>query len=180
MRILEVVDYDPRWPESYENEAETIRGIFGSNIVDIQHIGSTSVPGLKAKPTIDIMVSVESLLAVDEVNSEMKKAGFEALGEYGIPGRRFFKKVRFVDPENWVHSVHVHVFFRDDKENLRRHLAVREFLKAHPGKAEVYGKLKAEVAAKHPNDNEAYISGKEKFVTELQKEAMEWYSRRPA
>ncbi len=176
MRILEVVEYDPGWRDEYDKESMMLSGIFAGNLVDIQHIGSTAVPGMRAKPTIDIIVSVHNLSAVDAREEEMAQAGYEAHGEYGIPGRRFFSKAEPVSGEDWVNIFHVHVFHSSDSYSISRHIAVRDFLRANGEKAEKYGALKSRLAESHPNDPESYSKGKEKFVQELEKEAVDWYS----
>ena len=79
-----VTDYDPRWPAEYEKESEKIKAILGENCVAIYHIGSTAVPGLAAKPIIDIMPVVRSLEKTDQKASEFEKEGYEYLGEFGI------------------------------------------------------------------------------------------------
>lgn len=176
MRIIEVVAYNPEWKVKFEDEKKRLAGILWTNAEDIQHIGSTSVPGLSAKPTIDIMVLVRELNDVDEKNGEMSKAGYKAYGEYGIPGRRFFSKTELISEEDWVNVFHVHVFKSDDRYNSLRHLAVRDYLRTHPDRAEQYGSLKVSIASAHRNDNEAYISGKDAFVRKLEQDATEWYA----
>src|SRR6056297_2564109 len=91
-RKIEVVEYDKNWPKLFKEEADLIREIFKDEIIEIFHIGSTSVPGLKAKPIIDIMPIVKKIEEVDKKNEDMKKIGYEPKGEYGIIGRRFFMK----------------------------------------------------------------------------------------
>ncbi len=89
-QIIEVVPYDPDWSNQFEKEALLLKLIFSDIFVAIHHIGSTSVPGLAAKPTIDIILEVKDIRLVDKFNEPMEKLGYEAWGEYGIPGRRFF------------------------------------------------------------------------------------------
>ena len=91
MQVI-VVPYCEEWPELYQTEAEEIRGILGENLVDIYHIGSTSVPGLAAKPIIDIMPVVRHIALVDTCNAAFEVLGYECMGEFGIPGRRYFRK----------------------------------------------------------------------------------------
>lgn len=89
---VEVVDYRPEWAEMYAAEAEKIREVLGENLIEIHHIGSTAVKGLKAKPIIDILAVVSDLVSLDGKNSEFEKAGYECMGEFGIRGRRYFRK----------------------------------------------------------------------------------------
>lgn len=177
MRIIEVTEHRPEWEKQYSDESAMLREIFGSNLSDIQHIGSTSVPGLKAKPTIDILITVHSLENVDSINTKMEDEGYKVHGEYGIPGRRFFSKVIYLSPEDWYSAYHVHVFHENDRYNIERHISLREYLIAHPCKAKEYGDLKSRLALKFPHDGTAYTEAKADFVMELEKDALEWYRK---
>ena len=92
MRKIVVVDYHPEWAEAFEREAARIAEVLGENMVAIHHIGSTSVPGLCAKPIIDIMPVVRDIGAVDGCNAGFVALGYTPMGEFGIPGRRYFHK----------------------------------------------------------------------------------------
>ena len=89
---VEVVDYNPEWPILFREEAEKIKGILGDELIEIHHIGSTSVENLKAKPIIDIMPVVRDITKIDAYNKEFEVLGHEPKGEFGIVGRRFFRK----------------------------------------------------------------------------------------
>ncbi len=89
---IRLVDYDPQWPILYEEEKASILGVIGDLIVDIQHIGSTAVPGLGAKPIIDIVVAIRRLALIEKCVRPLQTIGYEYLGEYGIPGRYYFRK----------------------------------------------------------------------------------------
>ena len=88
-RRVEVVSYNPNWREMYKEESEKIKNILNDIVIDIHHIGSTAIPGIKAKPVIDILVEAKDIEEVDQYNHKMKELGYEAMGEYGIPKRRF-------------------------------------------------------------------------------------------
>src|SRR5699024_11864954 len=92
MRKVQVTQYNKNWPLMYEEEAEKLRKIFGSEIIEIYHIGSTSVNGLIAKPIIDIMPVVKDVKQVDDFNTAMIDIGYETKGENGLSSRRFFQK----------------------------------------------------------------------------------------
>ena len=92
---ITVVNYDPEWPSKYVRERDYITGILKDNCISIYHIGSTSVPGLAAKPIIDIMAVVRSLEEVDTVAEKFSEIGYEYLGEFGITGRRYLRKFIF-------------------------------------------------------------------------------------
>lgn len=167
-RKIEVVDYNPKWAKDFKEESKKIKEILGKNCVAIYHIGSTSVKGLKAKPIIDIMPVVKDISLVDELNKEFEALGYECKGEYGIAGRRFYMK----GGDNRTH--HVHIFEKDNTKDINRHLAVREYLKKFPEKADEYGKLKTKLAEEFPYDNEGYCNGKDAFVKELEEKALNW------
>lgn len=171
IRKIEVVEYDKIWPELFQKEADLIREIFKDEIVEIYHIGSTSVPGLKAKPIIDIMPVVNNIENIDKYNEKMKNLGYEPKGEYGIKGRRFFMK----GGEDRTH--HVHMFQEDNVEAIERHLAVRDYLRVNKEEAEKYGYIKTEGALKYPNDIKGYCDYKDKFVKYLEKKALCWKNK---
>lgn len=165
---VEVVEYRPEWPAMFEREASLLRGAFGPELTAIFHIGSTAVPGLAAKPVIDIMPVVRDLAAVDAGKRRFEELGYEYLGEFGIPGRRYMRK----GGDRRTHQVHV--FAADDRQNIERHLAVRNYLREYPQEAAEYGALKAELARRFPLDIEKYCDGKDAFVRELESRALAW------
>lgn len=171
MRHIVVVPYDSAWPEMFEAEAAKIAGVFGRELVAIYHIGSTSVPGLSAKPIIDMMPVVRDIERVAEFNPAMVRLGYEPKGEFGIPGRRYF--VRGGD-ENRTH--HVHTYGPDNAE-LARHLDFRDYLRAHPAIAEQYAALKEELARQFPHDIQGYIAGKDAFIREITQKAQAWRAK---
>lgn len=168
MRNVKVVAYQETWPQEFKSEAHKIQEALGQLPVHIHHIGSTSVPGLSAKPVIDIMPVVPKIDEVDAYTEAMQKLGYEALGAYGIEGRRFFRK----GGDERTH--HVHVFEVDSPEALR-HLAFRDYLRAHPDVASAYGELKQRLAETYPEDMESYISGKEAWIRGTEEKAIRWY-----
>jgi len=171
-RKIEVVKYDEKWPKLFEEETLLIKDIFRDELLEIHHIGSTSVPGLKAKPVIDIMTVVKDIENIDKYNEKMKNLGYESRGEYGIKGRRFFLK----GGDNRTH--HVHIFQYDNIEAIQRHLAVRDYLRAHKEEAKHYAKIKKQAAEKYPHDIEGYCDYKDKFVKELEKKALDWKNKK--
>ena len=172
-REVKVVPHDPAWKETFEAEAATLRPIVGEQALAIHHIGSTSVPGLSAKPIIDVLVEVQEIEKVDAFDESMAEKGYEAWGEYGIPGRRFFVKKRDLN-----RICHIHVF-EAGTPKAERHLAFRDYLREHPRTAEAYVRLKEELAEKHPTDIESYMDGKDPFIKEVQSKAIP-YGRAPS
>ncbi len=167
-RKIEVVDYRPEWEGMFKQEAKAIRKILGKNCVAVYHIGSTAVKGLAAKPIIDIMPVVKDVSLVDAQNPEFEALGYECRGEFGIPGRRFFAK----GGDQRTH--HVHIFEQSNQTDIRRHLAVRDYLRSHTDAASEYAELKKDLAAQFPYDNDGYCSGKETYMKDLEQKALKW------
>lgn len=172
MRQVIVVPYDPRWPAAFERAAREVAEALGDSLVVIHHIGSTSIPGIHAKPVID-MLAVADLKRVDASAERMRAIGYEVMGEFGIDGRRYFRR----DNAAGVRTEHVHAFAADSR-HVRRHLAFRDFLRAHAGIAQEYAQLKQRLAAAHPFDIEAYMDGKDAFIHETEARALEWMNQR--
>ncbi|WP_301109882.1 GrpB family protein [Sporosarcina sp.] len=171
MRTVEIVTYREEWPVLFQEAATQIFSIFGDELIDIHHMGSTSIKGLAAKPIIDMMPVVKNINDADNYHPQMKSAGYEPLGEFGIPGSRYFRR----GGDKRTH--HVHIFEQGDLA-ITRHLAFCDYLRSHPEKADSYGALKLELAARFPFDIESYIEGKEPFIIEEEKKALNWYLRK--
>ena len=165
MRVR-MVPHDPNWRQEFRQEAGRISAAAGSNAVAVHHVGSTAIPGIYAKPVIDLLLVIQDLAALDEKQLEMEALGYEARGEYGIPGRRFFRR----DDKHGDRTHQVHAF-EDGSPQIARHLAFRDYMIAHPETAQEYSDLKRELAAQHPSDIEAYMDGKNEFIQEVDKRA---------
>lgn len=164
-----VVAYDERWPETFRLEADRLYAAFGPAASAIHHVGSTSVPGLCAKPVIDILVESPDLEMIDRATPRLEALRYTAKGEYGIPGRRYFSRpAAGSEPK-----VHVHAF-RRDSPRVARHLRFRGYLRTHAAAAGEYGALKRRLAADHPNDAGAYQDGKADLIGRLEVEAALW------
>ena len=168
MQHIVVTDYDPAWPERYRREAEAIRAVLGDRLVELHHIGSTAVPGLAAKPVIDILPVVRTLEGIDSCNPGFAALGYECMGEFGIPGRRYYRK-------GGAERTHqIHLFAAESRAEIERYLAVRDYLRCHPEAAAAYAALKRELAARFPWDIDGYCDGKDAFVRELEQKALAW------
>ncbi len=163
-----VCDYSPEWPAQFEREAQVIQSLLKNNCLAIYHIGSTSIPGMKAKPIIDIMPVVQNLEEIEPLIPAFEKLGYEFMGEFGLPGRRFFLKGRD------VRTHHVHIYQVDNRQEIERHLALSYYLRAHPLKANEYTVLKESLAQQYPYDIQSYRIGKDPLVKQLEREAMDW------
>jgi NAD-dependent deacetylase len=159
-----MADPDPGWAEQGAREAVEVQKALGARVVE--HVGSTAVPGLAAKPVLDLLAGLESLDLTSEHIRAMEALGYEALGEYGLPGRLFFRK----GSEPRTHHVHA-VELRG--EHWRRHLAVRDYLRAHPDEAAAYEAEKRRIAAA-ASDRDEYALGKAGFVEALERRALAW------
>jgi NAD-dependent deacetylase len=167
---LEVVDYDPDWRHGYEAEAEVVRAALGAEVVAVEHMGSTAVPGLAAKPVIDISVGLRrAQLSEDDVGA-MERLGYEYLGENGLPGRLFFRRNEAGRRTHHVHAV------EHDGEHWHRHQAFRDYLRAHPEEAERYAAEKRRLAAHNVTHGE-YWERKQPYVDALFARAWTWYGR---
>ncbi|MCL4827001.1 MAG: GNAT family N-acetyltransferase [Caldilinea sp.] len=168
LRVVEVVPYDPDWRQRFETEAAAVRAALGDALLGVEHIGSTSVPGLPAKPIIDMMPLVRDVREVDRRISAMAAAGYTPRGEFGLPGRRYFVK----GPAH-ARLVHCHIYAADNPE-VERHLAFRNYLRTHPAERDAYAQLKMQLAQAHPTDIVAYMDGKNGLIKQLEAEALRW------
>ena len=164
---VRIVDYDPQWPILYEEEKDRILGVIGHIVVAIEHIGSTAVPGLGAKPIIDIMIAVRYLDDAEECIEPLKSIGYEYVPEFedSLPERRFFWKG---PPEARKYHIHMVELTSDF---WKRHLLFRDYLRTHPKVSQKYHHLKKELAAKHGSDRDAYTAAKKSFIKSVEAKA---------
>ena len=153
----------------YEIESKFVVHALGRNVVGIHHIGSTAIPGIYAKPIIDMQIEVVDINVVDAHNSAMESLGYEAMGEYGIAGRRYFRK----EDKTGNRTHHAHVFATGSPE-LDRHVAFRDFMVQYPDWAQKYSDLKRKLAVSHSDDIEKYMDGKDAFIKEIDRMAKLW------
>lgn len=157
MKRVEVVQYDPEWPELFAQLRERLLGSIGQAVLTIEHIGSTAVPGLATKPVIDLDVVIENQEAAAEVTAGLEALGYTHRGNLGIEGREAFRR----PPGTAAH--HLYLCERGSLP-LRNHLAIRDYLRANPAAAQEYGELKQTLAARYPTDIDAYMRGKAPFL----------------
>ncbi len=169
MRKVEVVPYNPQWRDAFAREKQQVWQALGDNVVAIHHIGSTAIPGIYAKPIIDLLVEVKEIAKIDQYNLSMEALGYEAMGEFGIPGRRYFRKNNAAG----VRTHHVHAFEAGEPE-VAKHLAFRDYTIAHWEDAQQYSDLKRELARKYPYDIDSYMDGKHEFIQQMNAKAAEW------
>ena len=167
--MILVVDHSPDWARNFEQESDRIGLALGDLVLRIHHIGSTSVSSTKAKPVIDMLLEVASLQSLDERSYSMAALGYEVKGEFGIPGRRYFR----LDDETGRRTHQVHAF-EAETQHVIRHIAFRDYMRADRDIAVEYGELKARLAKENPNDMQAYVNGKDAFVKKHERCAVVW------
>ena len=163
-----LVAYDDAWPQVAAHYAQILRAR-GSNLVAVHHIGSTSVPGLAAKPIIDLMPVVMNLGKLDEHMPLVTALGFEWHGELGISERRYCT----LSDENGGRLAQLH-FFAVGSPNIARHLAFRDYLRAHPAAARACEREKRRARDLHPGDSHAYGDEKSAWIEAKEAEALAW------
>ena len=169
--MIRVVPHDSDWARQYAEEARRIASVAPAAL-DLHHIGSTSIPGILAKPIIDMLGTVPDLAMIDAATSAFETLGYLALGEFGIPGRRYLRR----DDAAGVRSHHLHVF-EQWSDGAERHLAFRDYLRAHPAVARDYSELKARIT-RVPVDAATYMDAKHPFIAETEARAVAWYRTR--
>jgi GrpB-like predicted nucleotidyltransferase (UPF0157 family) len=162
---IDLVAYDPGWPAAFEAEAIRLRGVLGPLALRVDHHGSTAVPGLAAKPIIDIQISVAALQPLSAYGDRLRAAGYVHVPHPDDSFCPFFHR-----PSQWPHTHHVHVVRADGSEE-RRTLAFRDYLREHADVAREYEELKRTLAARvggiDPDSHEAYASAKTNFIERI-------------
>ena len=162
---VELAEYDPAWPALYGQERDLIEGTLDDLVVAIEHVGSTAVPGLGAKPVIDIMVGVRSLADGEKCVRPLEELGYEYKGEFGIPDRLYFRKISGGRRSHQIHMVEIGSDF------WKRHLLFRDYLREHPEEARGYHELKVRLAAEFGTDREGYTEAKTEFIRSAEAKA---------
>jgi GrpB-like predicted nucleotidyltransferase (UPF0157 family) len=152
-----VVDYDPSWPETFERLRSRIWPCIRDVAASVEHVGSTSVAGLAAKPVIDMTIVVPAASAMGTLIERLAMIGYRHRGDLGVPGRE-----AFACPQGTAeHHLYACVA---GSEGLRNHLALRDYLRSNPSAARAYGTLKKQLAARFADDIDGYIDGKTEFI----------------
>ncbi|MFD0825689.1 GrpB family protein [Neobacillus sp. M.A.Huq-85] len=167
---IRLSDFSENWAEMFQSEAQLLKTIFSDQIIKFEHFGSTSVQGMKAKPVIDMMCIVKDIEKIDLFNNKMDSLGYDVAGEWGISGRRLFRK----GGDNRTHHIH---FYQSDNPQIERHLIFRDYLRSHPEEAARYSRFKEEVAQRCEHTRE-YSAAKRGFVKEMEQQALRWYSEK--
>jgi GrpB-like predicted nucleotidyltransferase (UPF0157 family)/ubiquinone/menaquinone biosynthesis C-methylase UbiE len=161
-RIIEVLDYNPDWPREFEKIRFHLQPVLAIGAIAIEHIGSTSVPGLAAKPVIDLDLVIPSMQVFEVISHALAQLGYHYDGNKGVPGRESFS---YTDLPGLMQH-HLYVCPQDSPE-LMRHLKFRDYLRAHSTARAAYGDLKKLAAAHHPHDIDAYLEEKGVLIAEI-------------
>jgi GrpB-like predicted nucleotidyltransferase (UPF0157 family) len=156
---VRVVPYTPDWLKCFQAERDLLRTALGSKVLEIRHIGSTAIPGMPAKPIIDILVAVRNLADVSDFLNALVRLGYEDKGDGGVVGRRYFVKGTEAGRTHHLN------FYEMNSPGWATHILFCEYLKSHNEVAEEYADLKQTLAKKFPTDRASYANGKEQFVT---------------
>jgi GrpB-like predicted nucleotidyltransferase (UPF0157 family) len=168
----EIREYDPQWSTMFEAEEDLIRARLGDMVVTVHHVGSTAIPGLKAKPEIDLLIVVRSISEIDAVNLEMAELGYDVRGECGIEGRHYYSKDT---NSRRTHKAHV---CEAQHRNVGRQLAFRDYLRDHPEDAREYEALKTRLAEANTDGIAQYLDGKRPYIEIIIQKALdEGYGR---
>ena len=162
-----IVDYDEAWPRHFSEVKDCLERILAEHIQSVEHVGSTSVPGIVAKPIIDIHVVVRDDQEMGQVVESLAVLGYVHEGDGGIPGRERFRRkgpdVPFLDPKRDWYPHHLYASLEGAVE-LERHLTFRDHLRKDEADREAYAELKRSLVAEHGYDREAYQEGKTDFI----------------
>ncbi|MFH0909775.1 MAG: GrpB family protein [bacterium] len=159
---VKLVPYSAEWPRKFAEESARIRSALGSKALAVEHIGSTAISGLDAKPIIDMAVAIESLADMPACVVRLSKEGYEYKGEYGLPGRHFFTSG---EPTRF----HVHVV-EQTSNHWRVWLQFREHLLKNETVRNEYNQVKRELAKQHADNRDAYTAGKNPFISRILKQ----------
>jgi len=167
-RRVWIGDYDNCWPDAFTEELSRLNPVFGPLLLSAHHIGSTAIPGMRAKAIIDMLLEVADIGSVDALNGQMIKLGYEPRGEEGLPGRRYFRRVT-----HGLHTHHVHVY-QSRHPAIERHILFCDYLRAHPQRANEYSCLKAKLAIQYEFEPGRYTDAKAPLIRDIEIEARKW------
>jgi len=157
--VVRLIEYDAQWPALFAAEQQRIRDHCGTLTVRLEHVGGTSIPGMCAKPVLDIAAGVPRGTAIQGCVAALDRAGYEHRGERGVPGRQYFRRGQ-------PRSYHVHLV-EADGPLWRDYVAFRDYLRAHTEAARQFANLKRVLAARFSRDREAYMNAKSLHVEEI-------------
>jgi GrpB-like predicted nucleotidyltransferase (UPF0157 family)/GNAT superfamily N-acetyltransferase len=164
---LHPIPYDSNWPNLFQNVSDQIKKIWGNDFIILHHIGSTAIPGLMAKPIIDILGVIKNLNEITQLrNNQLIDLGFDSKGAFGIEDRSYYSRKTYI-------ATHLHIF-PENHFQIKKHFLFRDYLKAHPNAVSLYQNKKIELLNQFPDDANSYQSGKNELITELTRLAYLW------
>lgn len=167
-RKFSLSEYDPNWVLKFNSIKDLILRVFGYKALKVEHVGSTSIKGMVAKPLIDVLVIVEKLESFKKEKELMTEAGYE-WNFYTNPDALCFIKTNIGGEK--LENIHV---CEEGSEKVRQFIAIRDYLRTHPEKAKEYSELKQKNIKLYPNDYPAYRNAKTPFLAQLEQEAYQW------
>lgn len=165
---VELHAHDPRWAGQAQAESDLLASVLGPILLTVHHVGSTAIPGIRAKPVLDLMPVVAELASLDRRRAEVEALGYQWWGERGLPGRRYCTKT---DRTTRRRLVQLHCYAQGSPE-ITRHLAFRDHLRRHPDIAAAYEREKVRCQALHPDDSHAYSDCKSAWIQRIEADAL--------
>ncbi|WP_221179207.1 GrpB family protein [Pseudomonas protegens] len=165
---VELLPHDPQWAGQALEAARALQAALGKTLLKVHHVGSTAIPGIVAKPVLDLIPVVSSLAELDARQAVLETLGYVCRGELGLPGRRYCSKD---DPMSGRRLVQLHCYAQGSAE-IERHLAFRNYLRRHPDIAKAYEREKLRCQALHPENSHAYSDSKDAWIKRVEAQAL--------
>jgi GrpB-like predicted nucleotidyltransferase (UPF0157 family) len=167
---VQLAPHRAEWADMAKAESARLKAALGDNLETVHHVGSTAIPGIMAKPIVDLLPVVRSIEKLDAQESVVRALGYKWHGEFGLEGRRF---CTFADPKTGKRIYQLH-FFTDGSQDARNMLAFRDYLRAHPFIAKAYEMEKLRAASAQPNDTTLYNKEKNDWIKRVEADALAW------
>jgi GrpB-like predicted nucleotidyltransferase (UPF0157 family) len=171
---VKLVSHSQEWAAMAAAESARLKAALGDLLLRVEHIGSTAIPGIMAKPIVDLIPLVGSIEALDARRPDIEALGYDYLGEFGLPTRRY---CRLNDPTTGERKFQLH-FYALDSPQMARHLAFRDYLCARPAVAKEYEAEKQRAAKLHPDDTLKYNDAKNDWIKKIEQDALAWAAGR--
>jgi GrpB-like predicted nucleotidyltransferase (UPF0157 family) len=170
--VVDIIPYQSLWAQQFECERKLLLPVLGTEVIRIEHVGSTAISGLDAKPTLDMLAGLKELKSAEWYAASLRDVGYEFRPRHPVPGRLHFAKIQ---DGLRTHNLSLTVYGSDFWE---AHLLFRDYLRSHPEAAQAYQALKHRLAEKYPGDTVQYTAGKDEFIAETLKAALAWRAGR--